>query len=142
MNDVTQIIDGRVLVLYDADCGICSRSARFLRRLDASQHLQLMPLQDAGDIVDAPSAAALRHSVHVRDRDGRWSCGGAAWIKIAAEIPLFRPLAIAARLAPVRSVVEWAYWRIADNRHRLSHLLGDDACRIEPRTRSDFDAPA
>lgn len=134
----THLADGRMLVLYDADCGICSRSARFLRRLGARQRLRLMPLQHAGDIVDAPSAAALRHAMHVRDRDGRWSCAGAAWIEIASEIPLFRPLAIAAHLSPVRSLVEWTYWRIAGNRHRLSHLLGDDACRIEPR--SDFDA--
>ena len=133
----TQSADGRMLVLYDADCGICSRSARFLRRLDARQRLRMMPLQDAGDIVDAPSAAALRHAMHVRDRDGRWSCAGAAWIKIAAEIPLFRPLAVAARLAPVQSLVDWTYWRIAGNRHRLSHLLGDDACRIEPRSDSN-----
>lgn len=129
----TQPADGRMLVLYDADCGICSHSARFLRRLDADRRLHVMPLQDAGDIVDAPSAAALRHAMHVRDQDGRWSCAGAAWIKIASEIPLLRPLAFAARLSPVGSLVDWTYWRVAGNRHRLSHLLGDDACRIEPR---------
>lgn len=130
----TKRADGRVLVLYDADCGICSRSARFLRRLDADTRLHLMPLQDADGIDDAPSAAALRHAMHVRDRYGRWSCAGAAWIRIAEEIPLLRPLAIAARLPPVRSLVEWTYWRVAGNRHRISHLLGDDACRLEPRT--------
>ena len=130
---ITQGIDRRVLVLYDADCGICSRSARFLRRLGGSQRLHLMPLQNAGNIDNAPSPAALRHAMHVRDRDGHWSCAGAAWIKIAAAVPLLRPLAIAARLSPVRSLVLWTYWRIAGNRHRLSRLLGDDACRIEPR---------
>ncbi|MEO8468320.1 MAG: DUF393 domain-containing protein [Chloroflexota bacterium] len=135
MNDVTQIIDRRVLVLYDADCGICSRSARFLRRLDADRRLHFMPLQNADNIVDAPSAAALRHAIYVRDRDGRWSSAGAAWIRIAAAIPLFRPLATAARLSLVRSLVEWTYWRVAGNRHHLSHLLGDGACRIEPGPR-------
>lgn len=131
----TTAADRGLLVLYDADCRICSRSARVLRRLDADRRLHLMPLQDAGKITDAPTPAALRHAMHVRDRDGRWSCAGAAWIKIASEVPLLRPLAVAARPSPIRSLVEWTYWRIAGNRHRLSHLLGDDACRIEPGPR-------
>jgi predicted DCC family thiol-disulfide oxidoreductase YuxK len=130
----TLLADRRVLVLYDADCGICIRSARLLRRLDHERRLRLMPLQDAGEIGDAPPAEALLDVMHVRDPDGRWSLAGAAWIRIAVEVPLLRPLAVAARLGPIRFLAEWTYWRVAGNRHRLSHLLRDDACSIKPRT--------
>lgn len=126
--------DGRLLVLYDADCGICSRSARLLRRLDHGRRLRLMPLQEAGEIVGAPPVEVLLDAMHVRDRHGRWSVAGGAWIRIAEEIPFLRPLAIGARLALVRLFVEWAYARVASNRHRLSRVLGDDTCPIGPRT--------
>ena len=122
--------DGRLLVLYDADCGICTRTARVLRRLDHGRRLRLLPLQDAGGIADAPPMDVLLCSIHVRDGRGRWTAAGAACLRIADEIPLLRPLAMVGRLVPSR-VVEWAYAHIAGNRHRLSRLLGDDACAID-----------
>ena len=94
---------------------------------------------DARDVVDAPPEDVLLEAMHVRDADGRWSHAGAAWIRIAREIRVLRPLAIAARLAPIRSLVEWTYWRVSDNRDRLSHVLGDAACDVKPR-RSDRSA--
>ena len=127
-------LDRRLLVLYDADCGICSRSARLLHRLDRGRRLRLLPLQSAREIPDAPPEDVLLEALYVRDAAGQWSLAGAAWIRIAEELALMRPLAVAARLAPVRRLIEWAYWRIARNRHRLSHLLGDDACAIGSRT--------
>ena len=132
-NDVTTA-DLRLHVLYDADCGICSRSARLLHRLDHGRRLRLLPLQAAREIPDAPPEDVLLEALHVRDEAGQWNLAGAAWIRIAKELPLLRPVAIAARLAPVRRLIEWAYWRIAGNRHRLSHLLCDDACAIGSRT--------
>jgi predicted DCC family thiol-disulfide oxidoreductase YuxK len=71
--------DRRLLVLYDADCGICSRSARLLHRLDHGRGLRLVPLQDAAGIVDAPPMEVLLDAIHVRDADGRWDEAGAAW---------------------------------------------------------------
>jgi predicted DCC family thiol-disulfide oxidoreductase YuxK len=92
-----------------------------------------MPLQDAAEIADAPPVEDLLDAIHVRDANGRWSSAGAAAIRIAGEVPLLRPLAVAARFAPVRVLVEWTYMRIAANRHRISRLLGDDACAVRPR---------
>jgi predicted DCC family thiol-disulfide oxidoreductase YuxK len=65
--------------------------------------------------------------MHVRD-GGRWSVGGAAWLRIAEVVPTLRPLAILARLPFVHPFVEPVYRVIARNRHRISRLLGDDAC--------------
>jgi predicted DCC family thiol-disulfide oxidoreductase YuxK len=93
-----------------------------------------MPLQGAGEIVDAPPVEVLLDTLHVRDPEGRWSLGGAAWIRIAADTPLLRPLAALARVPAIRGLVEWAYARVAANRHRISHLLGVDACAVGGRT--------
>ena len=122
--------DRRLLVLYDGDCGICSRSARLLRRLDHDRHLRLMPLQVAGQIADAPAVEVLLDAIHVRDADGRWSVGGSALTRIAEAVPLFRPIAIVARVPVFGRFVDWTYTRIAANRHRISRLLGDDTCAI------------
>lgn len=124
----------RLLVLYDADCGICSSSARLLRQLDRGRHLRLMPLQTAGGIGDAPPVEVLRDAMHVRDWHGRWTVAGAAWIRIAEAVPFFRPLVVGSRVPVIRRLVEWTYARVAANRHRISRLLGDDACGVNART--------
>jgi predicted DCC family thiol-disulfide oxidoreductase YuxK len=131
----TLSVDHRLLVLYDADCGICTRSARVLCRLDRGRRLRLVPLQDAGEIVDAPPVEVLLDTLHVRDAEARWSLGGAAWIRIAEEVPLLRPHAALARMPAIRGLVEWAYARVAGNRHRISHLLGADACAANGPTK-------
>ena len=123
--------DLRLLVLYDADCGICGRSARLLRRLDRDRHLRLMPLQAANRITDVPPVEVLLEALHVRDPDGRWTLAGGAWARIAEEVPLLRPIAIVARMPGFSGLVEWAYALVARNRDRINSLLGDDACSVQ-----------
>jgi predicted DCC family thiol-disulfide oxidoreductase YuxK len=125
---VAQGVQPRLQVFYDADCGFCTRSAGLLRRIDRRGRLELIPLQEAGVAVpDAPPGDRLLDKMHVRD-GGRWSVGGAAWLRIAEVVPTLRPLAILARLPFVHPFVEPVYRVIARNRHRISRLLGDDAC--------------
>jgi predicted DCC family thiol-disulfide oxidoreductase YuxK len=58
---------------------------------------------------------------------GRWFSGGEAWLHIADVVPALRPLGLIGRLPLARPVVDVAYRLIADNRHRISRLMGDDA---------------
>jgi predicted DCC family thiol-disulfide oxidoreductase YuxK len=120
---------GRMQVLYDADCGFCARVAGLLRRLDREDRLDLVQLQRAGAVLpDAPSEDRLRDRMYVRDAGGNWSIGGAAWLRIADVVPALRPVARLARLPFVRPFVEPGYALVARNRHRISRLLGDEAC--------------
>ncbi|MBA2255056.1 MAG: DUF393 domain-containing protein [Chloroflexi bacterium] len=122
----------RLMVFYDADCGFCTRSAQVLRMLDRAGRLELAPLHEAAELTpDAPPVARLLESMHVRDHHGRWSAGGTAWMRIADVLPLLRPLGLAARLPILRGLVEPVYDLVARNRHRLSHLLGDDVCAVD-----------
>jgi predicted DCC family thiol-disulfide oxidoreductase YuxK len=129
---VAQESRDRLTVLFDADCGFCTRSASLLRRLDRGQRLDLVPLQAAAALADAPPERVLLERMHVRESTGRWSIGGAAWLRIADVVPALRPLAWFARLPFIRPLVEPVYAVIANQRHRLGRLLGDDACG--PRT--------
>lgn len=119
-------------VFYDSDCAFCTRSARLLRRLDRARRLQLTPLRRAAEMTDAPSQARLAETMHCRDRSGRWFTGSEAWLRMAEVVPALRPLGRVGRLPVARHVVEWGYRLIAANRHRLSRLVGDDGCAIEP----------
>ena len=119
-------------VFYDSDCGFCTRSARMLRRLDRGHRLRLSRLASAAAFPDAPSQAQLAAAMHCRDRSGRWFSGGDAWLRIAEEIPALRRLGRIGRIPVARWVVDRAYRLIAANRHRLSRLLGDEACVTDP----------
>ena len=124
----------RLVVLFDADCGFCSWSATALDRLDRGHALRLLPLQRAAiELDDAPPEGILLETMHVRDRDGRWERGGAAVLRIAAAVPLLRPLAVAARLPPVRWAIDAWYRVVARHRHRLGRLLGLDSCTYRGR---------
>jgi predicted DCC family thiol-disulfide oxidoreductase YuxK len=125
----------RLLVLYDADCGICTRTASSLRRLDRRDALELTPAQTVDHIEGASSLSDRLRALQVRNIDGRWLSGGAAAVRIAEAVTVLRPAAFVARLPGFRRLVEPTYALVAANRHRISHLIGATACQIEPASR-------
>jgi predicted DCC family thiol-disulfide oxidoreductase YuxK len=125
----------RVLVLYDADCGICTRAACWLARRDRDRRLDLEPLQAAASLApDAPPAAELELALHVRAADGRWHRGGDAVLTALAALPRWRLLAGLVRRTPLGLVVEPAYRLVAANRGLASRLLGVEACPLPAST--------
>jgi predicted DCC family thiol-disulfide oxidoreductase YuxK len=127
-------VDGRLTVLFDADCGFCSRTAEVLRRLDRHRGLELIAVQRAHLVrPDAPPEARLLETIHVRDAGGTWATGGAAWVRIAAAVPWLRPLSLVARVPLLDRLVEPVYRLVARNRHLLSRAFGADACRFPVR---------
>jgi predicted DCC family thiol-disulfide oxidoreductase YuxK len=119
----------RLVVLYDRDCGICTATARTLRRWDRNERLGLMPLQEAA-ASDRPRIAAagrdlpLSAALHVVDeRTGAIQAGGAAALAIVAVLPgggVIRPFAA---LPPFRWAVGVAYGLIARHRRRIGRWL-------------------
>ncbi len=121
---------GRLVVMFDRDCGLCLATARRLRRWDRHGRLEMLSLQDAARS-DRPvvADAARRHPVldelHVLDEtSGRIDAGGAAALAIAAALPggwLIRPFR---GFLPIRWIVGAAYGLVARNRHRIGRGLG------------------
>jgi len=133
----------RLTMMFDADCGFCGRSAMVLHRLDRDHALRIVPLQRAAERVpDAPPVERLLDIIHVRDDQGRWTTGGAAWLLIMDEVPALRPVGRLVRRKPVRPLVEPAYRWVADHRWLLSRLLGARACRLRPPTGRAHRVPA
>jgi predicted DCC family thiol-disulfide oxidoreductase YuxK len=119
----------RLVVLYDRDCGLCTATARRLRRWDRGGRLDLVPLQDAAGSArpglaeiarDLPLSAAL----HVIDeRTGSVAAGGDAAFAIAGALPGGRIASAFGSLPPARWSVRLAYDLVARNRHRIGRWL-------------------
>ena len=129
---------GRLVVMYDRDCGICQATARRLRRWDRLGRLELLSLQDAAvsgrpALEDAARTYPLLDELHVLDEStGRVDAGGDAALAIAAALPGGRLVGPFRLIPPVRWIVGAAYALVARNRHRIGRRLGLEgpACDI------------
>ena len=119
----------RLVVLYDRDCGLCTASARRLRRWDRRGRLELLPLQDA-DVSDRPILAervrglpltAALHVVDERTSDVR--AGGDAVLAILAALPGGAAARVVGAIPSVRWIVGVGYDAVAGNRHRIGRWL-------------------
>ena len=120
-----------LFVLYDADCGLCSRTAQALRLLDGRRRLRVIPLQMAEAELGAaaPSLAAMRATLHA-GVPGGWSTGGEATLRIARAIPALRSLAVVGSLPILNHLVEPTYQLLASHRDQIGRLLGADRCQF------------
>jgi predicted DCC family thiol-disulfide oxidoreductase YuxK len=120
---------GRLVVLYDRDCGLCTATATQLRRWDRANRLDLLPLQAAGSsgrsaLVAATRDLPLTAALHVVDeRTGEVRAGGDAALAIARVLPGGRVAAVVGAIPPARVVVGVLYGLVARNRHRIGRWL-------------------
>lgn len=131
------MVTGRseLTVLYDADCGVCSHTARMLVRADRRDRLRLVSIQSA-HLPDMPPRADLMAMLHACDENGRWFRGAAATVEIARRIPIAWPLTVYAKLPLAMPILDLMYRAFAENRHRISRMLGLKACRVPPPQRA------
>jgi predicted DCC family thiol-disulfide oxidoreductase YuxK len=121
-----------LFVLYDGDCGLCSRTAQALRLLDGRGRLRVMPLQLAASELGAaaPSLAAMTATLHAGVPGRGWSTGGEAALRIARAIPVLRTLAVVGSLPILNRLVEPGYQLLASHRDQIGRLVGADRCRF------------
>lgn len=116
------IVASPLVVLYDADCGFCTRGVDFILSRDREGAITAAPISSpAGDrLLRDLSPEQRLASWHVVDERGRrWSAGRAA-------APVLRRLHGLQWLAPVAEAfpgpVELAYRLVARNRRALGRL--------------------
>ena len=121
-----------LFVLYDGDCGLCSRTAEALRILDRRGRLRLMPLQLAGSELGAgaPSLIAMKETLHAGVPGRGWSTGGEAALRIARAIPVLSTLAVVGSLPFLNRLVEPVYQLLASHRDRIGRLLSAERCQF------------
>ena len=121
-----------LFVLYDADCGLCSRTAQALRLLDSRRRLRIMPLQLAASELGAaaPSLGAMRATLHAGSPGPRLVDRREAALRIARAIPILSSLAVVGSLPLLNRLVEPGYVLLASNRDRIGRILGAERCRF------------
>lgn len=124
----------RPLLVYDGDCGFCTRSVFLARRLPARVRWAAEPWQDLDLSALRTTQDRARHEVLWVDERGRVFGGAAAvaellrgtrapwsWVGTLMSVPV------------LRSMAEWAYRRVAHNRHRLPGTT--PACQLPVQQR-------
>jgi predicted DCC family thiol-disulfide oxidoreductase YuxK len=128
-----------LIVLYDADCGFCTATIRWLQRRDRGGRLTFVALQDAPATAEpwrtAIAGHDLRAALHVVDpASGKVAEGGPAMLAALGVLPRWRVAARLASARPVAPLVDVTYRLVAGHRHALGRLVGTEgpACRSLP----------
>jgi len=136
---------GARTLIYDADCGVCLWICRLLRRADLRGHLvfqgndaldELLVRGASGKVERAPmpkevTTDLVSRTVVAVDGKGRVFTRGRAVVETVGALPLGW-LALPLRLPVLSHLLDAAYDAIASRRHRISALMGKDACPITP----------
>jgi predicted DCC family thiol-disulfide oxidoreductase YuxK len=123
-------------LLYDSDCGFCRWSVDKVLAWDRQGRLRPMELQDpqADSLLGGMREDLKMSSWHLVSADGHVYSAGAAAPPLLRLLPGGKPLA--AVLGAFPGVTERAYRAVANNRDRFGRLVGQTACRVDPRSRS------
>jgi len=121
-----------LLVVYDADCGVCQASVAWLRKRDLRGRFRFAG--NDGELPAGVSREETEHTVVVLE-DGRKWTRGAATARLLQELRGWAFLGRALRLPGLAWLADHGYDRFARNRHRVSASLGLTSCSVprDPR---------
>lgn len=123
-------MDNPVLtVFYDGACPMCRREIGFYRRRRGADRLRWVDVSalPEADVAPGLSRTAALGRFHVRTPDGRLHGGGAAFARLWAALPGFRPFGLLLGCRPLVWGLEAAYRLFLPLRPRLQRLLGGAA---------------
>jgi predicted DCC family thiol-disulfide oxidoreductase YuxK len=124
----------RIEVFYDGDCPLCMREIRFLSWLDRRRGR--IRFTNIADPAFDPGALGtdwdtLMRRIHGRRPDGTFVDGVEVFRELYGAVG-FGPLVWLSRAPGVRSLLDWAYARFAENRLKWTGRC-TDACEIPAR---------
>ena len=134
---MTELPASRPALLYDSECRLCRFSARVVVRLDRSEELVILPLQDE-------AAAALLAGLPEHERSATWRLArpdgsltgyGAGAPELLAAMGTTRPVGRLLRHVP-DGLLERIYTAVARNRSTLGRFVPDGPA---PRRFSSLD---
>jgi len=119
-----------MLLVFDGDCGFCTRSARWIEARVPDGRVVVRPGQ-ALDLAEVGlTADDVERAAWLIDDDGRRHRGHAAVARSLQAIGGFWRLAGSVmRVPPVSWLARAVYALVAQNRHRLPGAT--DACRLD-----------
>ncbi|HWE22694.1 MAG TPA: DUF393 domain-containing protein [Myxococcales bacterium] len=119
-----------LLVVYDADCGVCQASIDWLRRRDRSARFEFVG--NDGGLPPGVSRDETEHTIVVIEGARKYTRSTAV-ARLLRELRGWRVLGSLLRLPGIAWVSDRAYDSFARNRHRISTALGLTSCPAPPR---------
>jgi len=120
-----------MVVVYDADCGVCQASVAWIRKRDRRGVFQFVG-NDAAELPAGVSREETEHTLVVLDGPRKLvRAEGVA--RILRELPGWAPVAAVLRAPGIRLLANWGYDRFAQHRHRISAALGMRSCALPTR---------
>lgn len=123
-------------VIYDGECGVCSRSVLWAAARDAGGRLRFVPNQTADLAAIAPglTRAEAAKSVYAARPDGTTYHGARAIFEMLRCLPgVWHVVGWIGALPPLSLLAEPVYRVFAHNRGRVSAWFGLTQCRVAPR---------
>jgi predicted DCC family thiol-disulfide oxidoreductase YuxK len=119
-----------LVVVFDADCGVCQASVEWLRKRDPRGRLRFVG--NDGDLPPGVAREETEHTMVVLE-GGRKFTRGAGVSRILRELRGWAAAGHLLRLPGIAWLADRGYDRFARNRHRVSAALGMTACAVPPR---------
>ncbi|MBI3890945.1 MAG: DUF393 domain-containing protein [Candidatus Wallbacteria bacterium] len=120
-------------LLYDGDCGFCTRCVRVLAAWDRYGAIRMVPFQAPEGLSGHPDLAFedVQKAMQFYDATGKRWAGSEAFREIARLMPLGAPVAFLLGLPIIRQLAALAYGWIARNRYRLG--CNSSGCEVSRR---------
>jgi predicted DCC family thiol-disulfide oxidoreductase YuxK len=122
-----------VIVVYDADCGVCQAAVEWLRERDRRGAFQFVG-NDAAELPAGVSREESEHTLVVLDGAGKLTRAEAV-ARLLRELRGWSALGAALRLPGFKQLANWGYDRFARSRHRISAALGMRVCAIPQKSK-------
>lgn len=112
------------LLIYDGDCAFCRRWIARWRKITGDR-VAYAPYQEVADQFPEIPRERFHESVHLIERDGRWSRGAEAVFRSLSHAPGYGVWLWLYRHFPGFAVTsEWGYRLVARSRPALMRLTG------------------
>ena len=121
---------------YDGDCGFCTKTVRWLGKLDVSQRVKWADFRALEVPPPGLSWEDLDAAAYLDCGDGRQRAGFYAFRSLTLKLPLLFPLAPLFWVPGMGIVGTRVYRWVAGNRYRLSR------CDMPPNSPIDTPGPA
>ncbi len=126
----------RATVLYDGECGFCTRSVALLERLDWFGRLDALRIAEVDPARLPVSPELLEREMGLVDEAGEVWYGADAFAELSVRTPLLWPMAVALRVPGVLPLSRPLYRFVARHRRHLG-CRTDGTCALPPAQGGD-----